>query len=164
MSYFNTRRRMNALVVVLLVINVFSITALWLAKQGSKPGPPGPKEGEMFLREALQLSDAQVEQLKVLREDHFREMHALRRANEKNRRNMFDEVKAVKPDSVLLVKYAAQIGSAQAAIEELTVSHFLAIKAMLSPEQVFEFNQTLERLLPPPPPPPGPGRRPPPRR
>lgn len=176
MSYFNTRRRMNALVVVLLVINIFSISALWLAKKSNKPGPPkGPEKGELFLKKALDLSSEQFETIKVLRTDHFEEMQALRRANRENRRNMFEQIKAVKPDSILLVKYAAQIGSVQAALEELTTNHFLDIKKELNPEQTLKFNQTLERLLPPPPGMPGgplrggpggrdrPGRRPPPR-
>lgn len=164
---------MNALVGVLLVINVFSISALWLAKRDNKLGPPkGPQKGELFLKEALNLSSEQFEKIKVLRTNHFEEMEALRRASDENRRNMFAEIKAVKPDTLLLVKYAAQIGSAQAAIEELTIHHFLNIKSVLDPGQVTEFNRTLEGLLPPPqgPPrggPPGgpgrPGRRPPPR-
>ncbi len=167
MSYFNTARRMNALVVVLLVVNIISISALWLAKNEKRSGPPlRPKNGELFLKEALGLSPSQLEEIKLLRENHFQEMQALRKASDGSRRKMFEEIKAVKPDSLLLVKYAEQIGSAQAAIEKQTIHHFIDIKSVLEPEQLVKFNRTLERLLPPPPPPPGgpdrPERKPPP--
>jgi Spy/CpxP family protein refolding chaperone len=157
MSYFNTKKRLNTLVVVLLVVNVFSITALWLSNREDRHGPPDrpPANAEKFLQEALDLTSDQMEVIKTLREEHFREMQALVRANEESRIKMFEEVKAIKPDTVLLVKYAGQIGSTRAAIEELTTKHFLAIKSELRPDQVSRFNQTIEKLIPGPR---GPGR------
>ena len=152
MSYFNSRNRMNWLVILLLVINIGSLSALWLSRSdGKKPPRHHKADGEGFLAKKLELNEEQIKEVKKLREAHFQEMDALQRAAGMARRNMFEEIKAIKPDSILIVKYAAQIGNTVGAREELTSKHFLDIKAILTEKQLDQFNQVVGQLLPPPP-------------
>ncbi len=168
MSFFNTRNRMNWLVMALIAIKILSISALWVS-QSKKQGPPAHqgKNGIVFLKKELDLNPEQVSQISALRADHFKEIEALHKAAREKRRAMFKEINSSQPDSILLVRYAAEIGSSQAAIEETTIIHFLHIKSILTEKQLNQFQQVVDKLLPPPGGPPGHGRHggpPPPRR
>ena len=159
MSFFKKWSRINWLVAVLLVINIASITALWMRGKGSKgPNKHMRPDGGGFLAKQLNLNDEQKKQVEKLRAEHFQEVRALQRASGEVRRKMFKEIEQIKPDSILIVKYAAEIGSTVAEIETRTSQHFLDIKSILTEKQLVQFHRIVEQLMPHPGPPPQGGR------
>lgn len=151
METIKTNKLLTALVLLLMAMNITLAIALWHGRpQG--PTPPGapPPDNLAFLTQELSLSGKQVEQVRLLRQQHF---SALRLTLD-SIRQIKDRVLQGTEDGTLqngeLDSLLERLIPLQAAIERKTFEHFTAMRQLLTAEQQGKLKGLLRELLPPP--------------
>lgn len=160
MDIFKKNRLTMWVIVLLVVLNLLTISAIWM-----KNFPRFDKRksgGEAFLIEELKLTDEQAEQFRELREIHFDETKEIHREMNDLRKAITDELFRENPDSAKVMRWAREVGEMHSAIERARFLHFQALKEPLEPEQRDKFRavmRELQRKRPGPGGPPGRGPR-----
>lgn len=160
MDIFKKNRLTMWVIVLLVVLNLLTISAIWM-----KNFPRFDKRksgGEKFLIEELKLTDDQVEQFRELRDIHFDETKVIHREMNDLRQAITDELFRENPDSAKVAQWAEEVGRMHAAIENARFAHFQALKEICEPEQRDKFRSVmreLQRSRPGPGGPPGRGPR-----
>ncbi len=101
---------------------------------GNGNGENSENRGER-LREALDLSDEQFEQLQALKTEHREEMQGNREAVQALRAEVKTELKKDSPSSSETDRLAEEIGDLHTEMTKSLVAHLLEIKEILTPEQ-----------------------------
>ena len=175
MSYFNRNKGWAIAFLLLIFLNIATLTALWLMKDG-KPLPflkdKDPKSGVVdFLVKELGFDSLQKQKLIALRDEHQQKVMALRKMNREAKDAFFDLLqKSDLPDSAIEngAKNAAHFDQE---LDVLTFRHFRDIRNLCNEEQKKKFENIIRQVLrmigPPqggrpqdPPPPRGEGERP----
>ena len=158
----------KALVWVLVVLNVFLISSIWLKRDGTHPGPdqgpPGGEKASDFLAEQLHLSPQQTTDFTTLKHTHHEAVMALQEKGKELHQVFFDQLKNNSVDSVQIKEMAAAIANNQTQIELLTFKHFVQVRKLCDDKQRQKFDEIIQEVLqrmsgphgkqgPPPPPP-----------
>ncbi len=180
MNYFSTQRLTIWSIIILVLLNIFTMATFWFfqfrqpqttpqggqseqagqsrqSRQLRQPGQPGNVRN--FLQEELDLTDEQARQFEELRQQHFEQSKVIADANQQLKRALMEEVFAAVPDTAKMQELAGEIGAKQTEIETLRFNHFLELKALCQPEQLEKFQALFYEILPPTNPP-QPGRQP----
>ncbi|NQV13847.1 hypothetical protein HQ531_00205 [bacterium] len=171
------RRWMQYTIALLVILNLAMVTSMFLHERSSHgpQGPQGPKNGlEYFLKTELDLFPEQVEQMHIIRREHFRAnqplVHALKDSSELLILLAFNP----DADSSLANKLSLNIGDIHAQLDFALYSHFVQLNSICTPVQKERLRALAKELtrgsVPPPnaqhqpgggPPPPGGGPPPP---
>ena len=174
MDVFKQNRYLNGVVILLVVLNLATLTMLWLGRsQGPPPGrPPRPGQNQIqrMLREELAFDEDQVNRYLRLRHELREQVRRIDDEVRQIKKQMFDEVLQDHPQRELSDSLLAMAQEKQAQIEKLTYQHLLNLRNLCKAEQQDKLKQLMgaffqgqpgngpgDRLPPPPP-----GRRPPP--
>lgn len=134
-------------VLLLIVMNIVSLSALWLGhERRAGRGLRGEGPGGRFLEEKLELTSAQGEELKVLRGAHFDRMDQLRKDFHEKRKQFHEQLKAERSPAQV-EGLADEIGRLQAGIEKEIYRHFSDIRAICNQDQKVVFDQIIEEVL-----------------
>lgn len=174
MDIFKRERMTQWIIVLLVILNLFTMATLWVqrGKDQPLPLPPGDERRQghgvlEFLEMELDLSEDQTQRLEALRSRHHEERFQTEKLMLDKRREYMRLVTENNPDTAKVNRLARQLGEIQAKMEGLTFQHFTEIKALCTPEQKDQFNRLMREVLDRQPPPghrPEGRRRPPPRR
>jgi Spy/CpxP family protein refolding chaperone len=171
MDLFTKNRFALISIITLVVLNIFTLTLLWIFhfRQPERVPPPFDRRAarvEKFLERRLNLSPEQSTEFKQLRRQHFQEsmvvMNEIRELKEK----MLDEVFSKDPDSLVVKNLTEQIGNKEAEREWLLFTHFRELRDVCTPEQRVKLEQIFQKIFEgmqqgvPPEMPGRPGRRP----
>ncbi len=148
MSYFNRNKWWGIAFLVLLALNIATLSAFWLLKDKRNGPPPAQRSGVVdFLVTELGLDSAQSNTLKELNEIHQRDMKEIRRNNREAKNSFFDLLsEPTVTDSVLhlaaenAVKYEVET-------DMLTFRHFQKIRQLCTDEQKEKFDQVIKQVL-----------------
>lgn len=137
-------------IVVLVALNIVSISALWLVRceQGK---PLSARQGNQRLEDII-VSGVGLDKEQ---ETRFRELHARHRAVKDSLENEVFQLKtqiqnelfSPVPDTVKLAAMSAKIGDLQAEFEKQVLLHTLDIKALCRPEQYPQLKTLLDNML-----------------
>ncbi len=146
MNIFSKQRFMLLALVLLAILNLFTLSFIWFRMQRPAPPPKRPEDQEQVIRllkDELNLNDLQVEAFLQQRRAfqtasrHVLDtLHVLKQA-------MFAELFKEQPDSVRVDHLIRQIGEQEKAKERLTFEHFAKLKELLGDQQ----QDRLQRLL-----------------
>ncbi len=173
------------MVIILVIINIATVTTFWLLRENDPAIKPGQGKGAMeFLVKELQLDSLQQEKFKDLREEHQQQMREVRTQIRDAKDAMFTLLKSPEATDTIVEKASLVSAALEAKIDMITFRHFKKIRAICDSSQQIKFdaiiNQVVKMIAPgpggnrppgPPPmgapdglPPAGEGQRPPPPR
>ena len=167
-SYFNSRKWLALLIILLVALNVATITAFWLLRE-RRPGPP-PSQNNVaaFLVKELGFDSAQKQQLEQLVEQHRRQVMDIRRNNRAAKDSFFALLNEPTVGDSVLAAAATRATAPDRQMDMYTFRHFQQVRALCTPAQKIKFDAVIKevlRMTAPPqdqhgPPPGGRGERP----
>lgn len=163
MGSLKKNKRLGWVVLLLIVMNIVSLSALWIGHTKGPGKGRGDGPGGKFLEERLELTRAQITQLRDIREGHFPKMMSLTNDFQEKRKRFHGTLSTGANDSQL-DELAAEVGKAQAKIEREIYDHFSQIRAICTEEQKAIFDKIMIDVLQKGDRRGGPGNGPPPRR
>jgi len=134
MGSLKKNNRLGWVVLLLIVMNIVSLSVLWVGHTKGPGKGRGDGPGGKFLEERLQLTTAQTRQLRDIREEHFQTMKNLTDDLRKKRERLHGLPRTGDNDSQL-DELASEVGNAQAKIETAIYDHFSQIRAICTEEQ-----------------------------
>ncbi len=169
MDIFKRKRYLWFTIIILIFMNLASITLLWVGKPEAgrfRDGPKNPSEEhkriQHLLKKELEFDNKQVEQYLKIRKEHQDQMRLLSGEVKEIKRRMFDEVLEDNPQTELSDSLLALAQAKQAQLEQLTFQHFLDLKKLCRPEQQDKLKLLMHEVFRPSPPPGRDGDGPPP--
>jgi hypothetical protein len=145
------------IIILLIVINVGSLSFIWLQHPGREKLSRPPSAPEFLIKE-LNLTGPQRNEFFRLRNNHRSILRQLEIHDKILHQQFFDILLLDIPDTVRMHLLADSIAANRKQMELVTYEHFFNITKMLSPEQQKKFgiifHKVLRMVLPPPPPPP----------
>lgn len=112
-------------------------------RMGEKHGGGGPGR---FIGKRLHFSEEQEAALDKLREEHFAKLTVQREKIDTLRKQLLALVKTEPYDAAKADAITTEIGKSHAEIEKEMASHFTAIKAMCTKDQLVEFDKFIDRI------------------
>lgn len=166
MDMFSKQKFTSVVIVLLIVLNLATISTLWL-KDKNPPPPPGenqPNRGvEQLLSKELKLTEKQKTEFTKLRESHFKATRSITKEIHELKKEMMDQLNEVEFDPIAVEMLANEIGEKQAKIEEEIFNHFVDLLSVCNDDQKKKFRTLLSNFFPNPEnKPPRPGGTPPP--
>ena len=162
MDIFKQKRYLWFTVIFLALINLSTLTLLWIGRpEGPKPqrGPVNPAEKQNriqhILKQELGFDETQVEQYLKLREKHRKVTRQLEVEIQELKREMFDEVLKENPQPILSDSLLTLIQTKQSKFEHLTFQHFLDLRNLCGPEQQQKLKLLMHEVFRQGPPPAG---------
>ena len=140
MDWVNQNKFRNWLIVVLLAINLITVSVLWMQSSGAivpHPKEQGPRASESvnLMKRALQLTDAQAKQFDTIRTDLANQSKTYNDRMDALKRQLSEELFAGHPDTAVVYSKAKEIGELQAKIESIRFLYFNELLAICTPEQ-----------------------------
>jgi len=167
MDYFTNKKFVTWTIIILVALNVFTLSSIWLTKL-FRPDPfhltfheERRPPVDNFIERELDLSKDQIRKFEESRERHKIQSKALNDVIFVKKEKLIYELFISEADSVEIKKISEEIGIMQTELEMQNNSHILELKSICNPEQQeklkFLFNEMLEKSRPeehrPPPPP-----------
>jgi Spy/CpxP family protein refolding chaperone len=146
---------LKTVIVVLLLINIGTLTFMWTDRSMHRGGPH-PGDTAEFLTHELQFTKDQERQFDVLKKEHHRATETLRDESRLLHDHYFANLKTAVIDTVKVNELADSIVSIQKQIELVTFYHFQKVRAICTAEQQQKFDEVIDeaiRMLGPKPPP-----------
>lgn len=125
-------KRTNILLILLVALNLF---LLFLLSQGPRQNGQNHQKGLSILKKTLQLTDAQVTQVKALRTEHFESVEDNRNALKQKKEKLFELMVAEPYDTIVTNELLMQIGTLESKRDQLLVEHYQKLKAVCTPKQ-----------------------------
>jgi len=133
----NTTKFLKIVIFILLLINVATITFLWINKPRQND-----TVGDFFAKE-LKFTDQQKEQFEVLRDEHRAQRESLKESNKEKHDAYFDLLKNPNIDSVTVRKAAQEITKIKEQEELSIFYHFQKVRAICDDEQQHKFDKII---------------------
>lgn len=146
MDWLTKQKTYLWLIIILIVINIFSLTFIWLRK----PCPPAPNPGDfreknLFLKKELGLNDEQMKNMELLRKE-LRDTTDLFMNNLwQKRRELQKEALKDKPDTNKVNYLISEISGLNVKTEQYMLKHFSELKKILSPDQFEKFIRMMDK-------------------
>jgi Spy/CpxP family protein refolding chaperone len=137
-------------IVVLLLVNVATLSFMWMNQPTNREDHPRRGEGRgpgEFLIHELQLNDEQQEQYEVMRSHHHETVMEIRRKAGGYRRRINDQLKVAVADSLLIRQLSDSIGYCQRDAELITFYHFQDLRRICTPKQQQKFDQVIQEAI-----------------
>ncbi|MBD3289491.1 periplasmic heavy metal sensor [candidate division KSB1 bacterium] len=154
MDIFKQNRYLIFVIILLVILNIGTLSMLWFGKSqrpAHLPDRQHPENERVRLQELLQselgFDEAQVEQYLHLRREHREKIDHLNTEIRRVKRQMFDEVLAENPQPTISDSLLNLAQEKQAQIEKLTFRHFLDLKKLCKPEQQDKLRLLMHELF-----------------
>jgi len=133
----NNSKFLKIVIVLLLLINISTITFMWL----NKP-PKHDAVGDYFAQE-LQFTAKQKEQFDALKQEHRSQVEGLRAENKEKHDAYFELLKNPSVDSATVKKAASQILKIKEQEELALFYHFQKVRAICTASQQEKFDEII---------------------
>lgn len=128
--------------ILMLVLNILTLTALWMTRPASQPwrgdGEDGRNRQAMHqqMKEVIGLSEDQTKAMGRMRRDHFDEMRTLRRNLEETRRRYLrSSLTDTSPSSIRRDSLMDQLTRQYTLIDQAMAQHIQDMQSVLHEEQ-----------------------------
>lgn len=147
MSYFNSRRWLAILVIILVALNIGTVTAFWLLRDKRGAPPPGQGNPTAFLVKELGLDSMQREKLEVLIAQHRSAVMQLRNENREAKDAFFARLGEASISDSALALAAREANLPDQQIEVATFRHFQQVRALCNSTQQKKFDEIIQEVL-----------------
>lgn len=152
MDWITQNKPIKWLIGILLVVNILTITIIWILVTREIQPPPfdrggNPSGGADLLQKELNLTDEQKKQFEDARKENFAKSDVLFQQLIDVEDNYFVELQKEKADTVLVNDLLSKISSIQIALEKLRFKHFRYLLSLCTTEQKEKFKPILRNLL-----------------
>lgn len=148
MSYFNRIKWWGVALILLVLLNLYTLTTLWLLKDSRHRNGALPQTGVVdFLVKELGFDSTQKEQLIKLRDEHQQQMMKIRRNNRDAKNDFFSLLDQQDMTDSALAKAARASVYFDEQADILTFRHFQAIKKLCTESQKQKFDHVIQEVL-----------------
>ena len=158
MDYFTNKKFVTWTIIILVLLNVFTLSTIWLAKLVMPVPFPHTFHEERrppvdnFIERELDLSKDQVIKFEESRKRHMLQTKTLHNAIFFKKEKLINKIFTPDVDSTEIKKLSGEIGIMQTELEMQNNVHILELKSICNPEQQeklkFLFNEMLEKSRP----------------
>lgn len=149
MNYFTKNKMFFWCMIILVVLNIATLTSFWLGK--SKVIPPiAPRQradGQRIMQEQLELSDEQAQQFEQIRNEHFMRTRPLQDDTHKIRLDLLNETFVSEPDKTRIKNLFTELENKQSQFEKNLFRHFQELKEACNEQQAEELEIMLRNLI-----------------
>jgi len=154
MDIFKQNRYLFVVIILLVILNLATITMLWLGKPEQRQprlDQPNPAEEQnrisQILKDELGFDKQQIDKYLQIRREHREKVRMLNDEIRQVKKQMFDEVLKDIPKPEFSDSLLAISQSKQAEIERMTFQHFLNLKRLCKPEQQNKLKLLMHELF-----------------
>lgn len=134
------------IVAILVLLNVCTLSFLWVQHKSSESVGAGPSTKDFVIRE-IGLTPAQQVQYDSLRKTHHENMMSLNEQGRKLHDQLFENISIEIIDSALIQNISSQISSVEIENQKNTLYHFRQLRKMLTHEQQNKFDKIIQDVL-----------------
>lgn len=152
MDLINQNKFKNWLIIVLLAINLITVSVIWM--QITNKNVPQqvvqdnrPSESVNLLKKALDLNEQQTRQFEKMRIDQFDQSKKYNDRLNDLKKQLADELFNESPDTNQANLKAKEIGDLQSKVESIRFNHFKEMLAICTPEQKEKLKPILIELF-----------------
>ncbi len=145
MDFFSKQRILGGMFVALVVLNIVLLGTVW--KQFFQKTPEVTYDAQQFIQQELNLTEAQMAQLKVLRSPHLAHTKQLLDEIHDLKKEITAELFTASPDAEHVEELAKEIGNKYAELEHLHFQFFLGMREMFEPEQQEQLHALMQEIL-----------------
>ncbi len=151
MSNFKNNQWLSVLTILLLVVNIVTLTMLWANNKKETATAPAnkPPGGQVFefVTKELSLNEQQQQQYKALRDEHQWLQRPLADSIKKARDTFFDLLKNMTVKDSVVVLYNKKTIALQEQLELVNFKHFQKLRAICDSRQQQKFDEILQTIL-----------------
>lgn len=145
----NKTRLLGIGIIILLMINIATLSFLWIGRMHRPPFPPAGSQGraqgpKMIIIQRLHFDDAQQRDYEDLIQEHQAKLAALDQQIRETKNQLYSSL--AQTDSSEFQNLEKHLGDLQIEVEQTHVQHFLAIKKLCRPDQLKDYNLLLKDL------------------
>ena len=162
MDYFTNKRFVIWTIIILVILNLFTLSAFWFTRIFNiLPIQPiamhefhdiNRNQGDKFMEKELNLSEEQKKKFEESREKHHNQSKALHEEIYVLKEQLIDELFSTEVDSSKIKTLSEEIGMKQTELEMQNNTHILELKSICNPDQQEKlsmlFNEMLKRSRP----------------
>jgi Spy/CpxP family protein refolding chaperone len=140
MDLVNQNKLKNLLIIILLVLNLLTVSIIWMQTAKRNEALPIEKdkrssESVNLMKQALDLDEEQTKQLEKIRTDPLDQSKKYNDRLNELKKQLAEELFKDKPDTMLANTKAKEIGELQSKVEMIRFSHFKELIAICTSEQ-----------------------------
>lgn len=159
MDIFTKKRFTFWTIVLLVILNISTISMLWLNQNrriGASSQIREPRQDQrtlQFLQKELNLTDAQIRHYDQLSLAHAQRARGITDDIRRLKQEMMNEIFNNEPDTIKALEIADLIGKKQTELEQITLKHFLDLKELCGTEQIGKLQGLVDEFFrrnPPP--------------
>ncbi|MBP9095509.1 MAG: Spy/CpxP family protein refolding chaperone [Ignavibacteria bacterium] len=156
METISKNKLLFTIILVLILINVGTLSFMWYGRfKGPHPPPPPPPppgderqhgpppEAKMYLKEQLKLTDSQMEAIDKIRDSHISQIHKLREETHELKDKLFSNLSNPDIDSNKLKEITTQIGNNEARVDLIAFDNFREVRKLCTDEQKKKFDEII---------------------
>lgn len=152
MDLVNQNKFRNLLIIVLLVLNLLTVSIIWMQTSNRNDSPPEEQskrrqESVNIMKKALDLNEGQAKQVDKIRTSQIDQSKKYNDRLDELKKQMVDELFKSNPDTAIAKVKAAEIGEMQSKMELLRFKHFKELLAVCTPEQKEKLKPVLVELF-----------------
>jgi len=153
MNYFTKKRLTTFAIVLLVIINISSITTILIRRYHPIKHPlPVQMDDKVrattiFLKTELQFSDEQVKEFIRIQDEFLKESETLRHAIGDLKKDLHRTLIESTDDTLENAARIAEIGNKHSELEKILYQYFINVKNLCTPEQVQKFDVLVRQIL-----------------
>ncbi len=167
MERLNQNRFAKWIIIVLLAVNILTVSIIWMQSMQKEEYSPTkavpPQRTVELMQKTIGLTDEQAKQFAIMREDHFAKRRMAESQLAPLNKQIFEEVFKDKKDTARISNLYSQLGAKLTEIEKLRIEHFAQLAEICNKEQKEKLKELLINIVDRPEPFAQPGNQPPPR-
>lgn len=145
----NKTRLLSISILILVLINIATLSFLWMGGMHRPPFPPAGPQGrgqgpKMIIIQRLHFNAAQQKEYGVLIQDHREKLSALDQQIRDTKNQLYSSL--AQTDSSEWKDVEQHLGDLQTQVEQTHVQHFLAIKKLCKPDQLKDYELLVKDL------------------
>ena len=156
MDIFKQKRNLLITIVLLVILNIITISLLWIGRpqpnEGRRVDRPMGKNNHIqrLLKEELGFSEKQVNQFLTIREKHIKNTSEINDESKRIKKQLFDLALEETNQQSVSDSLLNLTLEKQKELEQAMFQHFIEIKNLCNPDQKLNLKKLMHKLFSPP--------------
>ncbi|HCL05840.1 MAG TPA: hypothetical protein DHW64_07725 [Chitinophagaceae bacterium] len=148
MNFITKNKWFAVAMVMLILLNITTLTVFWWTKKGNQQEERLPQGGAMaFLVRELKLDSAQQQQLLVFRDEHRSATQEIRKKNREAKEVFFSLLEKDGITDIEINEAATVSARYDAELAKITFDHFKKIRSVCNAKQQEKFDEIIHEVL-----------------